>query len=234
MSHQRRPAVERYSPEPTNSAFSPPRNDNPRSPGTRHNWSSGSQAAERVLTEDVQYRSILERVVDAARRANFPHAGAFDMQDLRDALLETYQSFDGLDVMDRIGSSNQQERDKRVGAAGELYVFELLSKLELPGWSRENWQSTIRTYAAGHPDYAGLSHWSRRETADLVYVDASGRLTNILIEAGILAAEQWSEKQPKYYFEVKTTTGPCKTPFYMSGNQYRLVSSIHHAIEEMS
>ena len=82
-----------------------------------------------------------------------------------------------------------------------------------------------------HPDYAGLSHWSRRETADLVYIDSLGRLTSILIEAGLLTDDGWSGKQPTYYFEVKTTTGPCKTPFYMSGNQYRLVSSLRYPIE---
>ncbi|KAH7173247.1 uncharacterized protein B0J16DRAFT_405610 [Fusarium flagelliforme] len=231
MSQQRRPAVERYSPEPATSS-SPSRNYINSSPRVRRSLSPGPETVERRLQEDIGYRSILERVVQAARRANFPHPGAFDMQDLRDALPDTnrgtYQSFDGLDVTDRVGSSNQQERDKRVGAAGELYVFELLSKLELPGWSRENWQSTIRTYATVHPDYTGLTHWSRRETADLVYVDSSGRLTSTLIEAGVLTDDGWSGKQPTYYFEVKTTTGPCKTPFYMSGNQYRLMERIHH------
>lgn len=113
----------------------------------------------------------------------------------------------------------------------KLQVFELLSKLELPKWGRENWQSTIRKYAAVHPDYTGLSHWSSRETADLVYVDSLGQLTNTLMDAGILTRDEWSGKRPKYYFEVKTTTGPSKTPFYMSGNQYRLVSSLRYLIE---
>ncbi|KAJ4011027.1 hypothetical protein NW766_007659 [Fusarium irregulare] len=238
MTHQGRRAVERHSPDST-AALRPSLNDSVPNLHFRRNLSSGLEAGESVLQEDVRYRSILERVVEAARSANFPHGGAFDMQDLRDALpdanLGTYQSFDGLDVMESMGSSSQQERDKRVGAAGELYVriliFELLSKLELPGWGRGNWQSTIRKYATVHPDYADLSHWSRRETADLVYIDASGRFTNTLIEAGILTADEWSGKQPTYYFEVKTTTGPCKTPFYMSGNQYHLVSSLRYPIE---
>ncbi|KAM0212073.1 hypothetical protein ACHAQD_009921 [Fusarium lateritium] len=154
------------------------------------------------------------------------------MQGLRDALPDgsvgTFESFDGLDVMNRFGSSSRQERDKKIGAAGELYVFEPLSKLEMPYWSRENWQSTIRTYAAIHPDYVDLSQWSSRETADLVYVDSLGRLTNTLIDAGILTGDGRSGKRPKYYFEVKTTTGHCKTPFYMSGNQYRLMERIHY------
>ncbi|RGP71734.1 hypothetical protein FLONG3_7038 [Fusarium longipes] len=158
------------------------------------------------------------------------------MQGLRDNLpggnVGIYESYDGLDVMNKFRSSSQQERDKKIGAAGELYasqlVFELLSKLKLPNWGRENWQSTIRTYATAHPDYADLSQWSSLETADLIHVDSLGQLTDTLIEACILTGDEWSGKRPRYYLEVKTTTGPCETPFYMSGNQYRLMERIHH------
>ncbi|EXK82283.1 hypothetical protein FOQG_13309 [Fusarium oxysporum f. sp. raphani 54005] len=89
-------------------------------------------------TEDQRYRTILERVIAAARFANFPSGGAFDLNDLRGALPDSgepnsYLSYDGLDVLSRFQSTSQQERDKKIGAARELYVFELLSKLELPG-----------------------------------------------------------------------------------------------------
>ncbi|KAF5532469.1 hypothetical protein FMEXI_12426 [Fusarium mexicanum] len=183
--------------------------------------------------EDQRYLTILERVIAAARLANFPSGGAFDLNGLRDALLDsgeqsTYLSYNGLDVLSRFQSTSQLERDKKIGAAGELYVFELLSKLELPGWGHNNWQSTIRTYANIHPEYADLSHWPNRETADLVYPDTQGDLTRILVDAEILSND-WSTRRPRYYIEVKTTTGPCGTPFYMSGNQYRLVERIHHS-----
>ncbi|KLO80350.1 Uncharacterized protein LW93_6560 [Fusarium fujikuroi] len=197
-------------------------------------------------TEDQRYQTILERVIAAARFANFPSGGAFDLSGLRDALPDSgepnsYLSYDGLDVLSRFRSANQLERDKKIGAAGELYVstymirvtpilmlnfylqvFELLSKLELPGWGRGSWQSTIRTYANIHPEYADLTRWLNRETADLVYPDTQGDLTRILVDAEILNGD-WSERRPTYFIEVKTTTGPCGTPFYMSGNQYRLV-----------
>ncbi|KAF4495856.1 hypothetical protein FAGAP_7989 [Fusarium agapanthi] len=177
-------------------------------------------------TEDQRYLTILERVIAAARLANFPSGGAFDLNGLRDALPDsgeqsTYLSYNGFDVLSRFQSTSQQERDKKIGAAGELYVFELLSKLDLPGWGRNNWKSTIRTYANIHPEYADLSHWSNRETADLVYSDTQGDLTRILVDAEVLS-DDWSIRRPRYYIEVKTTTGPCGTPFYMSGNQYRL------------
>lgn len=173
--------------------------------------------------------------------------GMIELQfSLRDALPDSggpslYLSYDGLDVLSRFRSANQLERDKKIGAAGELYVstymirvtpilmlnfylqvFELLSKLELPGWGLGNWQSTIRTYANIHPEYADLTRWPNRETADLVYPDTQGDLTRILVHAEILNGD-WSTRRPTYFIEVKTTTGPCGTPFYMSGNQYRLV-----------
>jgi hypothetical protein len=103
-------------------------------------------------------------------------------------------------------------------------VFELLSTLELPRWSDENWQSTIRHYVKVHPTYRNIENWRSRETADLVYVDTEGQLTNTLIGCGYLNHDQWHDARPKYYMEVKTTTGPRETPFYMSSKQYQLVS----------
>lgn len=78
-------------------------------------------------SDDTQYGVLLERVVAAAQSATFPSQGSFDMSDLRnnlpgqlrDGILE---SFDGLDIVTRFRSANQLERDKKVGAAGELFV----------------------------------------------------------------------------------------------------------------
>ncbi|KAF5251673.1 hypothetical protein FANTH_3283 [Fusarium anthophilum] len=159
-------------------------------------------------TEDQRYLTILERVIAAARLANFPSGGAFDLNGLRDALLDsgeqsTYLSYNGLDVLSRFQSTSQLERDKKIGAAGELYVFELLSKLELPGWGRNNWQSTIRTYANLHPEYADLSHWRNRETADLVYQDTQGDLTCILVGMiGLAFTGQPYQQQTGHIFQA--------------------------------
>ncbi|KAF5228970.1 hypothetical protein FANTH_14368 [Fusarium anthophilum] len=188
--------------------------------------------SEQQSSEDARYRSILDRVIEKARNAAFPSRGSFDMTHMRNALpggeTDAYQSFDGLDVMGQFRSTNQLERDKKVGAAGELYVFELLSCLDLPNWNRSNWQSTIRSYVTIHPDYVDLQAWRGRETADLVYVDAEGHLTNTLIGCGYLDHDEWLGARPKYYIEVKTTTGPCSTAFYMSGKQYQLMQQVHH------
>ncbi|KAF5556260.1 hypothetical protein FNAPI_5783 [Fusarium napiforme] len=207
--------------------------DRPFSPELLNNQRPTLSNPAAQATEDQRYRTILERVIAAARLANFPSGGVFDLNALRDALPDSgepdsYLSYDGLDVLSRFRSTSQLERDKKIGAVGELYVFELLSKLDLPGWGRGNWQSTIRTYANVHPEYADLTHWPNRETADLVYSDTQGDLTRLLVNAEILG-DDWSTRCPKYYIEVKTTTGPCGTPFYMSGNQYRLMERIHHS-----
>ncbi|KAL5608429.1 hypothetical protein FOBRF1_008926 [Fusarium oxysporum] len=194
--------------------------------------SSMTSPSEQQSSEDARYRSILDRVIEKARNAAFPSRGSFDMSHMRNALpgddTNAYQSFDGLDVMGQFRSTNQLERDKKVGAAGELYVFELLSCLNLPNWNRANWQSTIRSYVTIHPDYTNLQAWRGNETADLVYIDAEGHLTNTLIGCGYLGHDEWHGARPRYYIEVKTTTGPCSTAFYMSGKQYQLMQRIHH------
>ena len=101
----------------------------------------------------------------------------------------------------------------------------MLSRLnpELPGFSRVNWQSTIREYVTSHPDYSNLTPWNGRETADITYDDVDGVLTNLLIDKGYLAANIWAGAKLKYFIEVKTTTGPCSTPFFMSKHQYERV-----------
>jgi hypothetical protein len=109
-------------------------------------------------------------------------------------------------------------------------VFELLSSLVLPNWSRDNWQSTIRTLVNAHQEYADIGAWGARETADIVYDDTTGMLTRFLIEEGYLNRNDWGGKTPKYLVEVKTTTGPCNVPFFVSQNQYRLVSMYYSVL----
>lgn len=75
-----------------------------------------------------QYEILLQRVVTAARSANFPQVSTtFSMQALANALpgssdAAEVESYDGVGVNIRSDSMSQLERNKRVGAAGELYV----------------------------------------------------------------------------------------------------------------
>jgi hypothetical protein len=57
----------------------------------------------------------------------------------------------------------------------------------------------------------------------MTYDDTDGIFTAILVDKGYLNGEEWQGAHPKYYLEVKTTTGPCSSPFYMSKHQYRRV-----------
>ncbi|GAB1207249.1 hypothetical protein APSETT445_005962 [Aspergillus pseudonomiae] len=182
---------------------------------------------EHTSEDTMQYRTLLNGVLLAARRATFPASGPFNMGELNEALsgqqtFQRYVGFDGIDITDAFRSDSQLERDKKIGAAGELYVFELFTRLDpaLTGWSEQNWQSKIRRYVTVHPDYSNMEPYYGRETADITYDDTEGGFTALLIDHGYLATEEWRDKRPKYYIEVKTTTGPLRTPFYMSKHQY--------------
>ena len=81
-----------------------------------------------LSAEDIHYRALLNRVLTAARAATLPTRGAYDMTSLLESLSgREIASFDGLDAINRFRSSSQIERDKKIGAAGELYVSGPLS-----------------------------------------------------------------------------------------------------------
>ncbi|KAI0157391.1 hypothetical protein GGR57DRAFT_510975 [Xylariaceae sp. FL1272] len=164
-----------------------------------------------------RYVETLSRVIAAGRRASIPIHG----DENRRLPLGTIQDATDLGLR----SASQVERDCKVGAAGELYVFELLSHLcegqSLPSFSRTNWQSTIRRYVTVHPDYADMEAWRGRETSDITYLDFEGILTDELINKGYLGRNLWEGKRPSYFIEVKATTSSCETPFYVSKAQYQ-------------
>jgi hypothetical protein len=105
-------------------------------------------------------------------------------------------------------------------------VFEVLSHLNpgLPGFSRQNWQSTIRKYVTAHHEYSDMDPWNGKETTDIIYDDRDGVLTSLFIDKEYLSSEVWAERRPKYFIEVKSTTRSCETPFFMSKNQYQTVN----------
>ncbi|KPM39359.1 hypothetical protein AK830_g7176 [Neonectria ditissima] len=180
-----------------------------------------------AMAEDAaKYRDLLGRVISAARAADLPARpnAPLSMSALISALSEDAESTLGhFEESIHFRSKTKLERNEMIGAAGELYVFELLKTLDpsVPGFSMENWQSTIRHNVITHEEYSGNTPWpGKRETADIVYDDATGALTRTLIDRDYLDAS-WEHARPNYLLEVKTTTGPCKTPFYMSGSQYQ-------------
>lgn len=111
-------------------------------------------------------------------------------------------------------------------------IFELLSHQQpkLPGFDVSSWQSTIRTFASAHPDYADLQAWDGSESSDLFYSDVSGALTALMIAKGYLEEREWRGERPEYYIEVKTTmSNSVETPFYLSKWQYTRVSLAGYA-----
>jgi hypothetical protein len=75
--------------------------------------------------EDAYYR-LLQNVIRVARSTTFPSRGIFDMAAMRSALpgIGGYTDNDSAGERYRIRSASQMERDKQIGAAGELFVSE--------------------------------------------------------------------------------------------------------------
>ena len=69
---------------------------------------------------DSEYRRLLYSVVTAARKAEFPSRGPFDMAALSHSLDTLVANNDN--EYFRLRTSEKIERDKKVGAAGELFV----------------------------------------------------------------------------------------------------------------
>ncbi|UKZ78366.1 hypothetical protein TrVFT333_006103 [Trichoderma virens FT-333] len=183
-----------------------------------------------AISASIGYTGLLSQVVSAARRASFPTKGIFDLDALRESLpsiaatnSNLYET-DGSEFNSALGLP-QMERDKMIGAAGELYVFELLKACNpsLPNFGVDNWKSRIRSYARKHPEYATMQPWHGIETSDLVYHDSMGAFTKLLIDKCYFDASTWGNRRPKYHFEVKTTTSSCETRFFVSKKQYKML-----------
>lgn len=116
-----------------------------------------------------------------------------------------------------------------------MQVFEKMLAAGLPGFSRNNWLSTIRHEAKVHERYQDLPDKSpdlpsdsRAEPADIVYADIGGDFAKFLRTQDCVGVKDWLEEPPnpkrKYFIEVKTTTRSCDTTFYMSKGQHSRVS----------
>ncbi|KAF5561292.1 hypothetical protein FNAPI_3731 [Fusarium napiforme] len=189
-------------------------------------------AAQVIRDATTPYQALLIQAVNVARISTFPHRNSvFDMAAISQSLAES-TARSGLF---RFYVGDQTEWQRMVGAAGELYdkqAFELLLTIPhaLPGWSRDNWQSTVRHHASIHPDYNSLGNWYGSEQGDLFFDDKTGTFTSYLIDKGYLE-DSWRKERPEYYIEVKTTTSArLDTPFYMSKHQYARMQSFGESV----
>ena len=183
---------------------------------------SSSYQEERIEAQETAYKRILEQVVNVARQR--VHSGVFESAGFS---IENPVATEALPPeINRIAfAPRTQERHSKIGAAGELYVFEYLKGLGLPKFDYENWKSEIRDLVKIHANYHDLEQYDDRSAiADIEYLDDSGMLTRFLIQKGHLAQGLWDSERPLYHIEIKTTTSSkWQEPFFLSKYQERHV-----------
>lgn len=117
----------------------------------------------------------------------------------------------------------------KIGAVGELFVYETLQALNLPAFGLDNWQSKIRRLVKAHPDYADMEPFSGIDM-DIVVEDDSGQLEQWLHRKSygfcpqLPRNEDGSHRKIRFEFEVKSTTGSRSDKMFMSQGQYDRVS----------
>ncbi|CAO2653065.1 Nn.00g024760.m01.CDS01 [Neocucurbitaria sp. VM-36] len=203
----------------------------PRTPSRHENeyQRTPSRANVQDMIRDAtpaQYTRLIEQVVQSAQRANNQQL-ARNIDVARTAPLDEEGDFDHVAIFG-VRENNEFAHDRRIGAVGEAFVFELLSALGLPDFTRANWQSTIRGELSGATQYASMPNWTGRETADIVYTDRTGALTQYLRAnctgdfPGQIPNDHDHVSMPvQYYLEVKSTTSVCNTRFFLSSGQYK-------------
>ncbi|KAF2825039.1 hypothetical protein CC86DRAFT_420454 [Ophiobolus disseminans] len=191
--------------------------------------------AEVVVIETVRpslYPELIEQVVRSARRAASRYTGV-EVSGADTLAAEGQRYFDTASTF----GSVEQSMWRRIGAAGEAYIFELLSNLNIPTFTLANWQSTIRGELSVSTHFSRISNWLGRETADLVYKDCTGDLTQYLrahcegsFPSQISERRNFMRDPIEYFLEVKSSTHDYSTRFYMSGGQYTRMENM--ALEE--
>ncbi|KEY68188.1 hypothetical protein S7711_09101 [Stachybotrys chartarum IBT 7711] len=188
----------------------------------RRHWSGPPIPSTTLRPQDFEnsYKDLLERVIQRAKTLSFPYCVSEDWE----------AAFGKLSLADDVFSdpvtpcfSSESDRRVKIGAAGELFAFEMLSRLALADFNRDNWQSVIRHHCSVHTAYAGMLRFVGRETSDIVYDDVSGTFTKQLISLGYLTLSRWAGRKPKYYIEVKSTMDHSEVPFFVSEGQYERI-----------
>ena len=183
---------------------------------------SSSQQERQGDAQETAYKRILEQVVNVARQR--VASGDFE---LTGCSINNPIATEALpqDIIGAAFATRSQERNFKVGAAGELYMFEYLKGLGLPNFDYGNWKSEIRHLVKIHSKYHDLEEYKDRSAiADIEYLDDSGTFTRFLSGKGLLAQGLWDSVRPLYHIEVKTTTSPkWQEPFFLSKAQERHV-----------
>lgn len=185
----------------------------------------GEVSAPRLSTDDQQldaqqmaYKNVLEHVTDVARQRVLSGVLETTGTPVQGSVITEALSSD---IVQSMFDTTTEEGRYRLGAAGELYMFEYLQGLDLPGFGIDNWKSEHRDKVEIHKDYHSIQgYYGDWAIADIEYHDQSGKLTQFLIQKGLLAQSLWAKERPTYHFEVKTTAKSYwQTVFYMSSKQ---------------
>ncbi|KIW72175.1 hypothetical protein, variant [Phialophora macrospora] len=199
-------------------------------PSPVHVRPTGQHSIWEEVARDEQYKRLLREVIRQARRGRSPRRReSLSLDEIDEALNDLDHPADYAAFRRTFGVAGYGnfEENARVGAAGELYVFELLKACGVTNFSIDNWQSSIRHYVNVLPEYATEPSWYGREVSDIMYKGNCPRLMDMLRRNTTFPYPAWLESGTStpvnYHVEVKTTSGPCSTPFFMSSQQYRLM-----------
>ncbi|KIW23153.1 uncharacterized protein PV07_11373 [Cladophialophora immunda] len=191
------------------------------------------------------YWKVIEHVHrQASKSGNTLHrrndeAGSFDdlAADLAGLVLD-HPVLDPNDCPNLFG--NDWLSNFRLGAAGELFVYEMLKHMLGDEFGLQNWQSNIRYLVQAHESYRHVTRRSGPETADIVFCHQGKSVEFQFLDSWTTVSDVFQDWYPPWYrdsdnlsqtplewlFEVKTTLGPCETEFYMSPNQYDLMREL--------
>ena len=191
-----------------------------------HNTATPSppQLEQQRNPQENAHSRILEQVVNVARQR--VKCGVFEFDE---SLAGNQMQIQALpfEVVREAYPARSQDRDFKVGATGELYMFEYLKGLDLPDFGLKHWKSSIRDRVKSHAEYQDIENChDRNAIADIEYMDESRKLTRFLTDRGYLAPRFFDSDRPLYHFEVKTTvSSDWQEPFFMSKAQERHVKS---------
>src|SRR3569833_1612503 len=108
----------------------------------------------------------------------------------------------------------------------------LKDEYEQPNFGYANWTSSTakNDIADHHPEYDRVRTPDvGNGIIDIVYNDTERVFTRLLIEKGYLDQAKWTsdtgkKRQPENHIEVKTSVGDLDWGFFLSYNQYLIVS----------
>ncbi|EXJ92319.1 hypothetical protein A1O3_00869 [Capronia epimyces CBS 606.96] len=189
--------------------------------------SSLHRAAERPMTVTVPVR-----VTDLADdRSKYDRLLEHIVQQVREGSQTGAEQFQRFNTVETFGTpKTNPDYFHWIGAAGELFVYEKLLSLDLPGFrtaDHQNWKSNIRRFVRGIDEYSDMSAYNGPDM-DIVYTDKTGDFTTWLQTEGYdaltflpdMVLPVTPDSPIKYLIEVKTTPGPLETAMFVSNAQY--------------